>query len=63
MESSLVTELKTASVDIGIFCRTNPWRKTFNIDLRSPEINSHGRQIERHMKVNNLHKEGIAHKR
>ena len=63
MESSLVIELKTACVDIGIFCWTKPYRKTFNIDLGSPEINSHWRQRERRMKVNNLHKEGIAHKR
>ena len=63
MESSLVIELKTACVDIGIFCWTNPCRKTFNIDLGSYEINSHWRQRETHMKFNNLHKEGIAHKR
>ena len=37
MESSLVIELKTACVDIGIFCWTNPCKKTFNIDLGSPE--------------------------
>ena len=63
MESSLVIELKTAWVDIGIFCRTNPCRKTFNINLGSPEINSHWRQGEGHMKFNSLHKEDIAHKR
>ena len=65
MESSLVIEPKTACVDIGIFCQTNSYRKKkpFNIDLGSPEINSHWRQRETHMKFSNLHKEDIAHKR
>ena len=63
MESSSVIELKTVCVDIGIFCRTNPYRKTLNIDLGSPEINSHWRQREKHIKFYNLHKEDVAHKR
>ena len=41
MESSSVIELKTACVDIGIFCQTNPCRKTFIINLGSPEIQTH----------------------
>ena len=60
MESTLVIELKTACVDTGIFCWTNPCRKIFNIDLRSPEINSEWRERRRHMKFNNLHKKDIA---
>ena len=34
MESSLVIELKTTCVDIGIFCQTNPWRKKENFQYR-----------------------------
>jgi len=48
---------------MGYFVGLTPAGKLSNIDLESPEINSHWRQRERHMKVNNLHKEGIAHKR
>ena len=63
MVSRLIFEPIVCYSRYWIFRWTNPYRKTFNINLGGPEINSHWRQSERHIKFNNLHDEDIAHKR